>query len=667
MRMSYRWSSVLLAAALLSSCSPAAQVPANPATTGVATVEATQASEPLAIPANFAEAPSLSKLSQAGSLPAVAQRIPGSPVVVRPSNEVGSYGGTLRFGFVGRTPSWGALWFIDGWENMVSWKSDLSGVQPNIVESWESSADTREYTFKLRKGMKWSDGQPFTADDILFYIDDILFNPEITTNGPIADWLPQEDADQFKAVKIDDYTVKFVFPHSYGTFLYNLASFSGRQIPFYPKHYLQQFHKKYNPNVDELVAAAGKENWVELFNQKASNDVIWDDPERPSLFAWLVTEPLGDSNQISLTRNPYYWKVDTQGNQLPYIDELLGFSYQDDENRTFAMSNGDLDMIKDPGASNMLTYISAMDVDKPIRVYTNHSDGANTLSIQFNQTISDTVKAFIFADKNFRVGMSYAINRQQIIDLAYFGQGDPAQVGPLENSPLYVEKLAKQYIEYDVAQANLYLDKVMPKKDADGYRLGLNGKRFTFDLFVRNDLSYGSGWVQIAEMLIDDWANVGVDVKLRSIPEAEFNTLVDQNVVEGVLGSGEGGAGISAMLDPRNVVPMEYNGYFGNGWSAWRLKSASRVQVIPPAHVLAMRGEYDAVIALPDQEQQVEAMKKLLEKSAEDFWVIGIARPSASYDVFSTRVGNIPNEWTTGWLYGVQKIILPEQWYIKAQ
>lgn len=144
--------------------------------------------------------------------------------------------------------------YIAGWDQLTQWTPDFSGVVPNSAESWEVSDNATTYTFHLRQGIKWSDGVEFTADDIMFYIDDILRNPELSPSGIGADWLPQLDADQFTAERVDDYTVTFTFAHPNGSFLLNPATWAGRDIAFYPKHYLMEFHRTYNPDVDALVA-----------------------------------------------------------------------------------------------------------------------------------------------------------------------------------------------------------------------------------------------------------------------------------------------------------------------------------------------------------------------------------------------------------------------------
>ena len=157
------------------------------------------------------------------------------------------------------------------------------------------------------------------------------------------------------------------------------------------------------------------------------------------MYPWITTQPLGTGTQIRLERNPYYWKVDEKGNQLPYVDKLLGISYQDAESRTFAMLNGDLDFIKDPGNENRVVYHDAMNAGKPIQIKYPVSDGANVCSIHFNQTLSDTVKAEVFGSKDFRVGMSYAINRKEVIEIVFAGQGTPAQVAPNTDSLYYIK------------------------------------------------------------------------------------------------------------------------------------------------------------------------------------------------------------------------------------
>ena len=605
-------------------------------------------------------------------LPSVDERLPENPLVITPFEGATDYGGTLRVGISGNNPGWGGLWYIAGWENLVFWKPDFSDVQPNIAESWEVSDDARTYTFHLRQGMKWSDGAPFTSDDIMFYINDILFNEELSPGGVKADWLPATTGDKLKVEAPDDYTIKFTFVEPYGTFLLNLATFAGRTITWWPRHYLEQFHAKYNKNVGKLVAQTeGAENWVQLFDLKASGPIndtnnYFNTPERPTLYPWVVTQPLGTGTQIRMARNPYYWKVDPDGNQLPYIDEIVGTTYDDLQTRTLAMLNGDVDFVKDPGNENRVLYHQAVDEGKPLYIRYLESDSGNTNTVSFNRTTKNPVKAEVFANKDFRIGMSHAINRDEIIEVVHNGQGAPAQVGPLESSPLYNEQLASQYLEYDLELANASLDKVLPERGANGMRLGPDGKPFSFVMTVASDLSFGTFYVQVAELLKEYFAAAGVNMQINSVPRDTFSEALKNNNLEATIFTDGSGAGLTAIIDPHNYVPGEFHSHYGNAWYGWYQNIPDREKVEMPPEVLAVREAYDTkVLTAPTTDEQIAAMKEVLQMAADEFWMPGISRWGDLYYPFSTRIGNIPDTWVDGFIEGVTKITFPEQWVIK--
>jgi peptide/nickel transport system substrate-binding protein len=668
-------------AALAGCCPPATETPAADTPVPPATerpkpteVAVEQATEVPPIESAYSESAMLTEKVDAGDLPPVDDRLPTNPRVIESlGDEPGYYCDEMITGFVGASPEWGAFLYTSAWEHLVSWAPDFGSYVPNLAESIEVSDDVTEYTFHLRKGLKWSDGVDFTADDITFYIDDVMFDPDLSPAGPGADWLPAEMAEDFKAEKIDDYTIKFIFSAPYGTLLYNLAAWQGRYFAMYPRHYLEQFHAKYNEDIDTLIEEDGDvTDWMALFFKYGpdnwANPGRWYQyPEFPSLYAWVTTQPLGTGTQIRLERNPYYYKVDMDGNQLPYIDKQLGISYQDAESRTLAMLNGDLDFVKDPGNENRILYHEAMDEGKPIQIKYPLSDGGNTNTIHFNQTIDDPVKAPVFASIDFRIGMSYAINREEIIEIVHNGQGMPAQHAPLNESPFYIDGMDTQYVEYDLPLANEYLDKDLPEKDAEGFRLGSDGKRFQIIFTVQNDLSYGTDWVQIAELLIGYWKEVGVEVLLNSIPGPQHDELRRDNLFEGTIYTGEGGAGVTPLIDPRYYVPMEYMGFFGLGWYSWRTPDpeGGTEAVEPPQWAKDARAKYDDALKQPTFELQLEKMREVITEAKERFYVMGISRNAPLFYPFSARLGGIPETWYDGWIEGVQKILYPEQWFIK--
>ena len=627
----------------------------------------------------YHESPMLTTRVEAGELPPVEERLPVEPQVTTPFGEIGTYGGEMRFGFTGGDPFWGGIYGVNNWERVANWTTDFSGVEPGIVAGWEISDDVTEYTFRLREGMKWSDGQPYSAEDWRFYIEDVLFNQDLRPGNPgghSGGWLPSQGAEDFKFEVIDDYNVKFTFAQPNGTLLLQLAQWQGSHFAHYPSHFLKQFHTDYNDDVQALVDAEdGVEDWIGLFNkyanQSAEVNLFPQNPDmlefsaKPTISPWMLVEEMGAGTTLRMERNPYYWRVDTEGNQLPYIDTFVAVQYQDSESRTFAMLNGDLDMLKDPGGDNRILYFDAVEEGRPLQIKTVTSDAGTTNTVQLNLNVEDPVLQEIFRNKDFRIGLSHAINREEIMEIVHFGQGQPSQVGPLESSPLYNEQLSYQYTEYDVDMANEYLDTVAPEKDGDGYRLRPDGERLSFVISIPNDYSYTTTYTQVGELVAGYWNEVGVEAIVNSMPGEQWvNNFLDNNM-HAVIFTGEGGAGLNSILDPRYVVPGEYHGLWGNGFHAFRTNNPdASVKIEMTDEFGEQRARYEAVLTQPSLEEQIEAMKEVIQVAADEFWVMGISRPGPGYQPAHERLHNLPENHIGGWIPGTLKMMRPEQWYI---
>jgi len=285
---------------------------------------------------HFSEAPILAELVKQGKLPPVEKRLPEKPLVIVPVEEVGKYGGTWRMAMRGRADTMLLVREVD-YEGLVRIDPDLANVLPGLAESWKIGGNGRTFTFYIRKGIKWSDGQPFTADDIMFWYKDIILNKELTPVTP--SWLTSE-GEVVKVEKIDDYTVRFSFKKPNGIFLPYLATGTAGIIP---SHYLKQFHPSYTPKdkLNELAKKEGLNTWLDLFNNKNNP---WMNPELPVINAWKVVTPVGTGTRVVFERNPYYWKVDIEGKQLPYIDKLAIDIVDNLEVMKMKALNGEIDM-----------------------------------------------------------------------------------------------------------------------------------------------------------------------------------------------------------------------------------------------------------------------------------------------------------------------------------
>ncbi len=618
----------------------------------------------------YSEAPMLAAKVAAGELPPVDQRLPANPRVINmPGSDIGTFGGDFRDPFVGDSYWSSQMIFWTVWKGLVSWTPDYSDWTPNIAESVDVSPDATSYTFHLRQGLKWSDGVDFTADDVIFYIEDILNNPELN-GGSFPDGILKPGTAAPTVTKADDYTFTITFDVPYGMFLLNMCTYDGWAFVTAPKHYLSQFHDKYNHDgIPALIAQTdGASDWVSLFQAHSAVGpgtdaaVISRDVNYPTLFPWVYTQPMGTGTQFVAERNPYYYWVDSAGNQLPYIDRIVGSVYQDDQT-----------MLVDVLAGKYDTMANVTDEQRPLffdnqatsglAIYPTQSEGGGKVSINFNETNPDL--GAIFSSKDFRIGMSYAIDRQEVIDIVYFGQGVPRQVSPVEDSPLYNDQLTNQYLDFDVDAANAALDKVLPDKDADGWRLNpATGEKLSI-VFTIQTGDYGLRFGDVAELLKQYYAAVGVDIIVDTVDNQVLTDRINDNSVEAAIFTSEGGFGITAISDPRYFVPIHGQSIWGNGWQLWYLQPNNEYKVEPPQYIQDEVALYKQVLQAPTSEQRISLMSQVLQTAADNFWVIGISSPTGGYRPVSARLGNVPSTWVDGWNPGGVAIAEPEQWYFK--
>jgi peptide/nickel transport system substrate-binding protein len=614
-----------------------------------------------ALAADYHEAPMLDDLVKAGKLPPVAQRLPANPRVETPVEQVGQYGGTWRSGFVGGSDrNW--MFRITGYEPLVAWDRDWTGkVIPNLVEEFSSNAVATEFTFKLRKGLRWSDGQPFTSDDVGFFVTDIAQNKDLFLSPP--DWLTV-DGKIGEFTKLDDQSFKIGFASPYGLFLQRLASVYGVQIDMMAKHYCSQFTPKYNTtNLDEQVKQAGVKSWSELFIKKCGLDTEanerWQNPERPVMEPWVIKDPLvGGATIVTFERNPYYFKVDTAGNQLPYIDKLQISVNNDVQTLVLKIINGEIDYQDRHINSNPNRAVFLDNAKKGnYRLVEEKNSDMNTALISLNLTHPDPVKREIFDNKDFRMGLSYAIDRNAIIDSAYQGQGEPWQAAPRKESSFFNERLAKQYTEYNVKLANEYLDKAYPKKDDQGFRLGPDGKRISFSIMVIPALG---DWLDATQLVSQYWQKVGIEAKVQTVDRTLFYDRKDKNQQDATVYQGAGGSG-EAMLEPTFYFPFWNESLFAVPWGDW-YATAGKSGEEPPAPVKKQMDLYRELKASADPEKQKDLFKQILDIAADQFYSFGISSPGNLYAVVKNNMHNVPVAWTS-WTYISPAASNTEQYY----
>jgi len=590
----------------------------------------------------YNESPMLADKVAAGSLPAVGDRIPDEPLFVEVAEQIGVYGGTMVDTTGGNRL---AEFRHYGYEPLVRWSVDGSKIVPNVAKSWDVSDDATTYTFHLRKGMKWSDGEDFNAADIVFWWEYVESNKDVQSK-PRGYMVVKGEQATVKAV--DDYTVRFSWSNPNGLLLENLASPYGVRVVQFAEHYHRQFIKGLNPDgIAKAMSDASVTDYTQWWNSTVGSygkQPEYNNPARPFVQAWIPREPFLGKEQFTFERNPYYFKVDTACNQLPYIDYRQWVLAAETEIQLAKSLTGEVDIsrvnISTP-ANRSVFYDNMKQGD--YRFVAADSADMNVANFQFPENHPDEFRASVYQNKNFRIGLSHAIDREELIDVVFLGQGEPYQVAPRPRSPFYSEKMAKQYTEYDRELAGDYLDKVLSKKDSEGFRLRPNGERFVVVIAVNKD--FKSDWVDMMELIKGYWEAVGLETVIEVLSDATSTSRRGSPDNDIGLWLSENGAGRLPLLAPNDLLGSDED----LEWKKYHV-SKGKEGTEPPPNVKRMLELIDQIPLVAGAKQNA-VMAEFIELVTDNFPRIGIALPAGNYRAVSNRLRNVPEPLMEGWMY----------------
>jgi ABC-type transport system substrate-binding protein len=609
----------------------------------------------------YQEAPALAKLVKGGDLPAVEQRLPDKPMVVKPLEEVGRYGGTWRMATTGIADVEKLIVRIASYEPLLRWKPDWSGTMPNLAESYKVEDNASSFTFNLRKGIRWSDGSLLTADDILFAVDNIWGNKELFPAGA-PKWMIIEGKTAV-VTKVNESAVKFKFENSYGLFLQRMATPDSLDL-IQPSKYLKQFHPKFASKeaIDKEIRDGGYHTWVEMFNAKNDRKL---NLERPTLGPWKMTQAIGTGANVNFDRNPYYWKVDPKGNQLPYIDKLQFQVVENAEVVAMKAIAGEIDCQHRSigGFIDKLPLFKQNQQRGDYRIYKVHYAHSNQLVISPNLNHQDPVLRKIFENRNFRFGLSHAINRQQIVDLVLFGMAVPRQTAPNPDSPYYYKPLEQLAIAYNPKLANEYLDKAgLTKRDKNGMRLRPDGKPLEINVEFS---SFRPEWTNMMELIVKDWAAVGIKANIKLEDRTLFTERKSALKHDMAIWSDDGGSGAQVLLEAKYYVPVNtIESNHAIAFAQW-YNSRGKQGEEPTGDMRKLFELYDQILVTPDEKEQVRLMKEILKLNAKNLWVIGICSKPDEFGVVKNKLRNVPMTITESWVYPTPGPTNPEQYFWK--
>ncbi len=618
---------------------------------------------------DYNESPMLAERVAAGELPPVAERLPPRPEVVVPLNELGQYGGQSVVSISRANYLFGDPQSVIGTELILRIDSDFSSITGGLAESWEFQEGGTVQILHLRPGMKWSDGSPFTAEDFIFAWEDLWNNSDFSPAGPPAAWHTGTGAGRkpMSMEMLDPYTLKLTFAQPYPLIVLHQAFYPGAQGGLWqPFHYLQQFHPRHRDptELQNLVEDAGPEisTWDQLLKSKGRvSSTIPAQTGLPGMTAFVRVEDAPDRHTYE--RNPFYWKVDTEGNQLPYIDSTLIHVIDDREVSLAKLIAGELTFAgQRTQLRDMGLYEQNLETAN-IKIKMWDSTFPSKTVIVPNHTAKEANLRAFFRTKGVRQALSMALDREEISQKVYFGLGEPRQWSVWPHSRYYREGDERHWAQHDVDEANRLLDEAgYDLRDVDGFRLHPDGSRVAWNCQLdeaQHDV------VQVFEVAVGQWHKVGLDVGLAPISRPQLNELVARNEVQ--MSGWEGDiSDFTWVWNSRLNHPSHGDVRWGRAWQLWLAGDTEHeLAEEPPEEVKWVDKTWQEMIHALTDDQHVTKARELWAWFYEylpGFGTVGIPQPIAMRKNFT----NFPDEGV--WGYSVIRAVPvhPEQFFFKT-
>lgn len=585
------------------------------------------------------EPPLVAEAVRAGTLPAMADRLPRNPRVIdlkAMGREPGIPGGEIRLLMADQRDL--RMMTIYSYARLVVF-NDKQQIVPDILERVDVS-EGRSFTLVIREGHRWSDGRPFTADDFSYWWQDVANNKRLNPGGPPMVLMPDGKPPVFEV--IDARTVRYTWPVPNPSFMPALA---GAQ-PLYilmPAHYMKQFHERHvePAAMQAMVRAARVRDWGALHEQK-SRQYRPENPDLPTLDPWRnrVAPP---AQRFVFERNPFFHRVDEQGQQLPYIDRIV-MNTATAQLIPAKTGAGDTDLQARYLRFDNYTFLKDAEkrYDFDVRLW-KRADGAN-LALFPNLNATDPGWRALLRDKRFRQALSVAINRKDINNVIFYGLAKEGANTLIDGSPMFDAAFQRAYAGFDPQLANKLLDEVgLNKRDWDGVRLLPDGRRAEITVESAGDSTEESDSV---ELIIDNLRDVGIRLFSRSSQRELFRRRVLVGDVLMSLSSGLDNGIPGPDMEPDALAPTSQAQYqwpaFGNHFES-RGKDGVAVDMPEVAELSALHKAWQRSTT---SAERADIWRKMLTIHADNVFTIGLINSTLQPVVATRRLRNVP---VTGW------------------
>lgn len=597
--------------------------------------------------AALVETPSLADKVASGALPPVSQRIPHEPSLAE-LEMLGYPGGTLHM--LMASPKDTRLMVVYGYARLVAYTPALA-IVPDILRAADVE-DGRRFTLRLRAGMKWSDGKPFTSEDFRYWFEDIAGNPKLSPSGLPVTLQPNGQKPQFEV--LDERTVRYTWPQPNPLFLPALAGAYPLFI-YAPSHYLKKFNPKYadKETLAARVKKAGVRNWAAL-HTKRDAQYHNDNPDLPSLQPWILkTKP--PAERIIFERNPYYYRVDGAGHQLPYIDRVI-FTIADAKLIPAKTGAGESDLQARYLRFDDYTFLKAGEQQNDYRVRLWRTGPGSQFALYPNLNVTDPVWRKLFRDVRFRRALSLGINRHELNQVIYFGLAIEGQNTVLPQSPLFRPEYRDAWAHYDPAQANRLLDELGLKREGDGIRTLPDGR--SCDIIVE-DSGESSEKSDILQLIRDSWRHIGVQLYSRPEQLTLFRERVFEGAAQMSLDNGIDNGIPTAQMPPSDFAPTSQQQLEWPKWGEYMETKGEAGQAPDLPDAIKLKDLYGKWLSATSDAVQAEIWHQMLHIYAQAVFSIGLVAGVLQPVVVNERVHNVPNQgiynWDPGAHFGIYK------------
>jgi len=598
--------------------------------------------------AELQETPLFKQEVVSGELSRVNERVPSDPEMAG-SETVGNPGGELRMLIGG--PKDTRMMVVYGYARLVGYTPALTLV-PDILKSVDVQ-DGRIFTLHLRSGHKWSDGHPFTSEDFRYWFEDVAQNSKLSPSGLPVSMLVQGEIPRFEM--LDDTTIRYAWTRPNPLFLPELAGADPLYI-YCPSHYLKQFHEKYadKATLAALVKKHNQHNWAALHNRM--NAMYHNDnPDLPSLEPWVLkTQPPAD--RFMFERNPYYYRIDEAGHQLPYIDRVI-MSIADSKIIPAKTGAGESDLQARYLRFDNYTFLKQSGERNKYNVRLWRTGPGSQLALYPNLNVNDEIWRGLIRDLRFRRALSLAVNRHEINQAIYFGLAIEGQNTVLPQSPLYRPEYRSAWANFDLSEADRLLDLIgLTKRDSDGTRLLPDGR--PMEIIVENS-GESTEQSDVLELIRDSWRRIGIRLFAKPLQLTLFRRRVFSGETLMSIDKGIENGLATAAMSPWELAPTSQQQLEWPKWGQYYETKGKAGEAPDLPSATRLKELYEDWLGTALQPDQVRIWHAMLQIWADEVFSIGTVAGVLQPVVVSEKLHNVPEEgfynWDPGAFFGIYK------------